>query len=187
MNYSDVVSALIGLLAAVNLLFTFGVVRRLREHTEELATLRGRNTRDDNIALPAGTRVDGFTAETVDGHPITLESLGSRPLLGFFSPSCTPCKERLPRFVAYAASRPGGRNGVLAVVSGTPEEASPLVGQLQPVATVVVEADQGPVQRAFAVEGFPAFVLVQDGRVQVSDYELSSITEVDSTAVPAIG
>lgn len=187
MDYSAVATALVGVLAAVNLLFTFGVIRRLREHTAELAKLRsGGAGRDDSaVALPAGSRIGDFLAESVDGHPVTLDSLGSRPLVGFFSPSCSPCKERLPGFVAHAASRPGGRDGILAVIAGSPDEAAALLEQLRPVATVVVEPDRGPVQQAFAVDGFPAFVLAEGGRVQVSDFELASITDADAAALPS--
>lgn len=188
MEYSAIATALVGVLATVNLLFTFGVIRRLREHTAELAKLRGGGAgRDDSpVALSAGSRVGDFTAESVDGRPVALDSLGSRPLVGFFSPSCTPCKERLPGFVAHAASRPGGREGILAVISGTPDEAVALLEQLQPVATVVVEPDRGPVQQAFAVDGFPAFVLVEGGRVKVSDFEFASITDADAAALPSM-
>ncbi|QLQ38042.1 TlpA disulfide reductase family protein [Micromonospora robiginosa] len=186
MDYSAVAIALVGALAAVNLLFTFGVIRRLREHTAELARMRGGGAgRDDSpVALPAGSRVGDFIAESVDGRPIALDSMGTQPLIGFFSPSCTPCKERLPGFVAHAASRPGGREGILAVIAGSPDEAAALLEQLLPVATVVVEPDRGPVQQAFGVDGFPAFVLVDGDRVKVSDFEFTSITDAD--AVPSI-
>ncbi|MET8039895.1 hypothetical protein ABZU25_03390 [Micromonospora sp. NPDC005215] len=186
MDYSAIATTLVGVLAAVNLLFTFGVISRLREHTAELAKIRSGGARDDsNVALPAGSRIGDFTAESVDGRPVALDLLGSQPLVGFFSPSCTPCKERLPGFLAHAASRPGGRDSILAVVAGSPEEAADLVDQLQPVATVVVESDRGPVQQAFAVDGFPAFVLVAGDRVQVSNFDLASIIHADSAALPA--
>ncbi|MDG4825007.1 TlpA disulfide reductase family protein [Asanoa sp. WMMD1127] len=185
MFYLAMTTILIGLLAAANLLFTFGVVRRLREHTEQLARRGDTFGPDSAIALPVGTSVGPIHAESIDGHSVELSSLGTRPLVAFFSPTCRPCKERLPAFVAYAAARPGGRDSILAVVAGSPEESAVLVDQLRPVATVVVEADQGPVQQAFAVTGFPAFVLVKDGRVEVSTFELISITDADDAGLPA--
>ncbi|WP_143590742.1 TlpA family protein disulfide reductase [Thermoactinospora rubra] len=194
MAYLVAAVALIGLLAALNLLFTVGVIRRLREHTAELAALRGRGAAQggpaplpEEVALPAGSPIGGFTAVTVDGAPVALEVFGERPLVAFLSPHCLPCKEQLPAFIEYAAARPGGPDAVLAVVVGTQEEAAQTVARLRPVAAVVVEPDGGPLQQAFAVTGFPAFVLVQQGRVAASDYELRSVAERDAAALPSAG
>jgi len=189
MAYLTAAMVLIGLLTIVNLLLTVGVVRRLREHTTDLADLRdNRPVADDSdIALPAGSMVGSFDASGVDGRPVTLSAFGDRLLTGFFSPNCGPCKERLPSFIEYAAARPGGRDAVLAVAVGTPEETAELVERLQPVATVVREPDQGPVQKAFAVAGFPAFVLMEDGRVVTSHYDFDSVVAMDSVPLPASG
>lgn len=190
MSFLPAATALIGLLTLVNVLFTLGVVRRLREHTAELAALRSGRTAgsdSDALALPAGSPVAAFAAESVDGRPVTIDALGDRLLVGFLSPHCAPCKERLAGFVEYAATRPAGRDAVLAVVIGTPEEAAGTVAQLRDVATVVVETDGGPVQQAFAVTGFPAFLLVQDGVVEASDFELTTVIERDAAALPAAG
>jgi hypothetical protein len=185
MSYLTAATALVGLMAALNLLFTVGVVRRLREHTAELAALRSGGAGGGEVALAAGSPVGDLDATGVDGAPVSLGSLGDRPLVGFFSPRCEPCRERLPAFVAHAAARPRGRRGVLAVVVGTPNETADVVRELSPVATVVVEPDQGPIQRAFAVTGFPAFVLVEDGIVAASAYDLTPVTDRDGVAVAA--
>jgi protein-disulfide isomerase len=182
MAYLAAATALVGLLATVNLLLTVGVVRRLREHTAELAGLRsGAVVGGGDIIAPPGSPVGELAASDVDGHPVTLATVGDRPLVGFFSPHCEPCRERLPEFVAHAAQRPGG---VLAVVvAGSPGEAAEAVDQLRPVATVVVEPDQGPVQKAFGVTGFPAFALVEDGVVAASHYDLKPVADRDGVAV----
>lgn len=179
MAYLAAATVLVGLLAAVNLLFTVGVVRRLREHTTELASLRSQGTpgMGESVAHPAGARVGEFTATSVDHRPVASGTLGDRLLVGFFSPHCGPCAERLPGFIAYASSRAGGSGAVLAVVAGTAEESAATVEQLRQVATVVVEPDRGPVQQAFGVAGFPAFVLVNDGWVAASDYDLAPVAE----------
>ena len=118
MPYLAATVALVGLLAVVNLLLTIGVVRRLREQTTELADLRSRAPmRDAATTLPVGAVVAPFEAVTIDRRAVTLASFGERPLVGFFSPGCKPCAERLPGFVRHAAERPGGRDGVLAVVA----------------------------------------------------------------------
>ncbi|MEV0594838.1 TlpA disulfide reductase family protein [Nonomuraea cavernae] len=188
MTYTAVATALVGLLAAANLLLTFGLVRRLREHTTELANLRDAS-RDgsDSVTLPAGSRVRDFLAESVDGRPVSLDTLGPRPLVGFFSITCAPCKERLPGFVEYAAARTAGPDAVLAVVVGAPEDAADTVELLRPVATVVVETDRGPIQESFGVGGFPAFLLLQDGAITATSFELPSITHHDAPILPSVG
>jgi hypothetical protein len=63
----------------------------------------------------------------------------------------------------------GGREGAIAVVVGTAEEAAPLLPRLSAVAMVVVEPLDGPVSQAFHVPGFPAyFVIDGDGIVRAS-------------------
>ncbi|MEU1880589.1 hypothetical protein ABZ470_25050 [Streptosporangium sp. NPDC020072] len=42
------------------------------------------------------------------------ESLADDTVVGFFSPSCGPCRERLPRFVEYGGALSGGRRQRLA-------------------------------------------------------------------------
>jgi peroxiredoxin len=188
MPYLTAAVALFGPLAAVNLLLTIGVVRRLREQTTELAELRDRApTGCAETSLPVGATVAPFEAATADAHTVSLASFGERPLVGFFSPSCKPCRERLPGFVQHAGSRPGGRDAVLAVVAGTPEASADYVEQLRAVATVVVEPDQGPVQKAFGVTGFPSFLLVRDGEVDATDYDLAPIVERDVPAAATAG
>ncbi|NUW32905.1 redoxin domain-containing protein [Nonomuraea sp. SMC257] len=186
--YQTAALILVGVLALANLLFTFGVVRRLREHTAELADLRsGRlGVGGTDVALPAGATVGHFEAAEVGGRSVTLTEMGERPLVGFFSPHCGPCKERLPLFAEHAATRPGGPAEVLAVVVGTPDDTAEVVEQLLPVATVVVEPDQGPLQRAFGVSGFPAFVLVEGGVVGASGFDFEPVASRDAAAaVPA--
>ena len=191
MAYLTAALVLVGLVATVDLLLTFGVVRRLREHTAELAVLRaaaGSPVMPDNdVAHPVGTPLDQLITTDVDGLPVSFTTLGPRPLVGFFSPHCVPCKEQLPAFVEHLRTRPGGRDAVLAVVVGTAEETAEVVDQLRPVAVVVTELDQGPVQRMFGVTGFPAFVLVEDGVVAASNFLLGPVAEHDAAAEPAAG
>ncbi|GIJ57176.1 TlpA family protein disulfide reductase [Virgisporangium aurantiacum] len=189
MPYLVVSVALFGLLTAVNLLLTIGVVRRLREQTTELADLRSRAPLDPmggGTSLPVGATVAPFEAATVDGRTVALASFGERPLIGFFSPSCTPCGERLPGFVRHAAGRPGGRDTVLAVVAGGGGDDG-YVRDLDAVATVVVEPELGPVQKAFGVTGYPSFLLVRDGAIEVTDHDLAPVLERDTAVASAAG
>jgi hypothetical protein len=76
---------------------------------------------------------------------------------------------------------------LLAVVCGPVEEAADLVRQLDPVATVVVEPDRGPIQQAFEVSGFPAFVLVRDGVAEASSYDLAAVADRDAALLVDAG
>ncbi len=57
---------LVGLLCLADLLLTFGVIRRLREHTEQLAGLRGQDA--PVTGLPYGAIPEPFTALTASGE-----------------------------------------------------------------------------------------------------------------------
>lgn len=184
MTYLIMAIVLIGLLAAANLLLTFGVIRRLREHTSEISSLRKQGSDiGGEVAAPAGTAVARFDATDDEGRSVGAEILTGRRLVGFFSPNCKPCTERLPEFVHFASRRPGGREKVLAVVVDSRAESADVVGQLKPVARVVVEAEEGAVQQAFGVKGFPAFVLIDDGHVVASDFNLASVVDHDAALV----
>lgn len=165
---------LVGALAVVNLLFSFGVIRRLREHTELLSRRGGPSPA---VMTGSGGVVGEFAAVTVDDEPISNDQLAGTTLVGFFSPTCASCAERVPQFIEYAQTQVDRRGQVLAVVAADDEDSgAPLVTQLTNVARVVREADHGPVQAAFAVQGFPAVGLVVDGVVRASGFAMSDLT-----------
>ncbi|MFI7424878.1 TlpA disulfide reductase family protein [Nonomuraea sp. NPDC049684] len=148
------------LLGLTNLVFTLGVVRRLRQHTETLNTLLAGGGRRDLV--PAGSVVGDFTARALDGTQVNRDSLAGPALVGFFSPGCHSCAELLPHFLERARDLPVER--VLAVLDGmAPFGVEEYGSRLSPVARVVVDEPDGPVQRAFGVEGFPAVFLVGPG------------------------
>lgn len=171
MGYMIAALVLVGAVTGLNLLLTFGVIRRLREHTARLAALpSGGEPWPLELALPAGARPEDFHAETVDGDEISLASLARPALLGFFSPGCEPCQEWIPRFVRASGDLPHGRAQVLAVVVGDAVEAHDEVARLRQVAQVVVEPIEGPVSRAFAVKGWPVLCrLGEDGTITTTD------------------
>lgn len=174
---------LVGALAALNLIFTFGVIRRLREHEAALGR-RGPGHDDHPVMLAPGATVGDFAASTVDGEPVSRELLAGTTLVGFVSPSCPACHERLPQFVELARTHAGGRGQVLAVVVAPDgdEGAATIVAQLDAVARVVREPDRGPLVTAFGVEGYPAFALVgPHGDVVASGFEPAELN-VPATA-----
>ncbi|MEV5556871.1 redoxin domain-containing protein [Nonomuraea wenchangensis] len=161
MSYLVVAVVLVGALCAVNLLLTLAVIRRLREHSAQLAA--DRPTRPPLVA--AGTALPGFTSAATDGTTVSRDFFTGPTLVGMFSTTCSACHERLPEFTTRAESLGPGR--ALAVVVDEKEDAGAFAAALAPVATVVVEPPDGPLGRAFQVSFFPAFYLV-DGRAVIT-------------------
>src|SRR4051794_27751864 len=132
-----VLLVVVGALAVANLLLTFGVIRRLREHTEQLAERPAGGRRE--LVIGVGAAPDDFVAMTTAAEPVSRASIAGGQLVGFFTPGCAPCEELAPRFLDRAMTTPGGRERVLAVVAAEPGEAADMVRQFEPVAKVVVE------------------------------------------------
>ena len=152
-----VIIALIG--TAANLLLTFGVIRKLREHDSLLAgTASGRS----DATAPAGATVAAVTATTVDGLAVSSRHAGGTLLVGFFSPGCEPCEERIPEFIRYHE-----RTGVeaLAIVVGDEAEGRSHLTNLAGHVDVVVEPRDGTFATAFQVTSYPALCLVDPAGV----------------------
>ncbi|QIS07980.1 hypothetical protein [Nocardia arthritidis] len=147
---------LVGLLCALDLLLTVGVIKRLREHTDLLSN------RDRAPMIGVGEEIGEFEASTVDGERLSTELLGDETLVAFFSPSCGPCKEKLPKFVAYARAAEIPRP--VAVVVGAAHEAEEFVAALRPVARVVVESADGAMGTAFRAQAYPTVLKVGPDR-----------------------
>jgi hypothetical protein len=166
MVYLTTAVVLVGVLCVLNLLLTYGVIRRLREHNELLAQ---RPVGLPDLIIGAGSAVGAFTASTVDGDSLNADDLAPGTVVGFFSPGCSACVEKLPRFVDASAAHPGGQDRVLAVVVGPEDAAAEYVSALSPKARVVVAPHGSEIEKAFVVKGYPSFALVgADGVVAVS-------------------
>lgn len=168
MPYLIVAVVLIGVLCMLNLLLTVGVIRRLRKQAASAASLP---PMAEGLAI--GEKMPQFAATTTDGEPISDELLERSALIGFFSPSCEPCRELMPRFIDHARRTSAA---VLAVVvTDSNEEAVADVERLAEVARVVVEAPHAAIQSAFQVAGYPTlFMIGADGRVTDNDLVLSA-------------
>ncbi|MEV8376855.1 redoxin domain-containing protein [Kribbella sp. NPDC056861] len=170
------------LLTLLNLLLIFAVIRRLREHTEQLASLAAGHGSDQNAGLPVGRRVADFSGTTVDGEAISRDLLTGETLVAFLMPGCTPCRKSLPELAETVANWPGGRASTLVVISGDEEKAAEYVATLAPVARVLVEGPDGQVGTAFEAAAYPLFGTVDShGRVLRSERDpgvLSVVTPV---------
>jgi thiol-disulfide isomerase/thioredoxin len=152
---------LLGALCMINLLLTYGVIRRLRHHTDLLST-RPAGPDAGDLMLPAGSSVRDFAVTDQDGGGVSPATFAAPTLLAFLSPGCGPCETLLPQFVHAAREWPGGRGQVLAVVAGDGGGAeAAFASRLAPVATVVVEGAQERAT-AFGVRGYPVLCVVDN-------------------------
>ena len=128
--------------------------------------------------LTAVAVVAPFTATTTTGDAVSRDSLGDLTLVGFFSSSCTPCRERVPEFVRYAAEFGAP---VLSVVSDDGDGAAEAVAQLERAGRVVVEPAGAPsaLGGAFGVTGYPSLgVLGPEKEVLVSGTAIRDLPAV---------
>jgi thiol-disulfide isomerase/thioredoxin len=163
----------VGGLCLLDLLLTFGVIRRLREHT---SMLTGARNSEPPIGLAAGKRPGAFSAVTTSGDEVT-GAAGLR-VVAFFSSWCSTCPERVPPFVEYLSAHHIERTSVLAVVAADDPTPAPYLEQLAEVALTCVEPTRGEIATAFQVAGFPVFFLLDvDGVVAVSGYDPATLPE----------
>jgi peroxiredoxin len=163
----------VGVIAVVDLVLTFAVLRRLRDHNDAISRLQ---TFAPGFSLPVGTKVPDFEARTLDGAVVSAQALrGADSLVAFFSARCDACRDHLPQFRELAiAMRASGR--VLAVVAQDEVPGDDLIEALRDVADVAVEPEQGPLAQAFSVGGFPMFFgLDARGRVTASTPDVSEL------------
>src|ERR1700735_377462 len=163
--------ALAGVLCVLDLLLTFGVIRRLREHTDLLSALA---SKVPVLGLEVGKSPGAFSAVTTSGEVVT--DADQLRIVACLSSSCSACPERVPPFVEYLRNYRLGRDSVLAVIQGGHDEPVPFLDRLAEVALVCVEPADGMVSRAFEVNGYPLFFLLDaDGAVTVNGYDPSML------------
>lgn len=162
MSVAATAVALVGVLSVLNLVLSFGVVRRLREHERVLAKMPMDLDGGGDLVGAVGSPVADFEASTLDGGTLRPTWFAGETLVGFFTPGCRPCAELLPGFLGAARAVPAGRAGVVAVVVGerSAADTESLIEKLATVATVVVEGRGGAMVTAFDVRGYPAFCTV---------------------------
>jgi len=166
--------AIVGLLCLLDLLLTFGVIRRLRQHTEYL---RARQLLDATavISLPVGQVPGPFAAIAEDGAAIAGPA-GLR-LAGFFSGTCPACPGRVAPFIDYVLANQLARREVLAiVVVGANAPSPPYLPLLAEVAQVTVQPEGNEVVKSFGIIGYPAFCLLDgDGAIAASGFDLDTL------------
>jgi hypothetical protein len=178
MPYLAAFTVLVGLIAVLNLVLTFGVIKQLRDHTE-LLVKGGTGKPKATVCVPAGESPTDFAATTLDGEPLTRQSVAGS-FVAFLTPFCETCEERVADVLGYSESLRLGREDVLAVLIGTEEETAELAGKLRGVARLAVESPAGgPIGTAFSVVGYPALALLDtDGSVIASGADLRSFPKL---------
>jgi hypothetical protein len=171
--------AVVGLLSLFNLVLMIGVIRRIREHDAQLATIAGQGlygTPSISDMVP-GQSPAVFSVRIDEGRELSGPA-GLR-VVAFFSPSCSICPERVPPFIDYVSNHSIARDGVLAVIEHNDQTAAPpYIDKLAAVAQVCSGLDGGIVTQAFKVHGYPAFALLDaDGVLVATDYDPVKLPE----------
>jgi hypothetical protein len=157
---------LIGMLCLLNLLLTFGVIRRLREQSATGKAPTPILDPDGKPALvgdvpPAGAPIGDFTATTVDGDLISREGLVNGGTAVFLAADCGSCRENVPNLV----------------IDGRLADPADLVEEFAPLARVVVETRGAGVAEAFGVSAIPAFCVFSEGTVRSASLDLSQLPQ----------
>jgi hypothetical protein len=150
MTFLTAAVVLVGALCLFDLLLTFAVLRRLREHTEELAGLResqhpAHAAFDPGVLI--GQTLPGFAADA-DNRP---------EVVGFFDANCSTCHEHAPEFAALAR-----RAAALAVVTGEGSGADELIKLLADVPTVLAGDEATRLAADLGVDAVPLFLRVNE-------------------------
>ncbi|WP_432036270.1 peroxiredoxin family protein [Streptomyces cucumeris] len=156
MPYLIAAVVVLAVLCLLNLLLTFGIVRKLRAGQGNAYA-----GDDPGLMIPNGSAMPEFEAETIDGETISGETLRDA-LIGFVSPHCSACREQLPNFVEIAGNHRARGRTVVAFVHGDAEDARKMIEPLRGIASHVVieDAEDGPTEKAFKVAGYPVFGIV---------------------------
>jgi thiol-disulfide isomerase/thioredoxin len=164
---------LVAAMALLNLLLTLGMMRRLREQAELLST-RGSGSGADDGVMPAGSTIGEFVTSAVDDTTVTSGDLSKGAAVGFFSPQCQPCRDRVPEFIAFLESVPADGRQAVAVVIGDRADTAEMVAQLRPVARVVTGEAAEPIVKAFDTKGYPAlYRMGDDGLIAASGHGMA--------------
>lgn len=160
-----IAAVFLGVVCLVNLLLLLALVKRVRQHDEQLA----RQSRLPPVPrVPAGSKAPDFTATTITGETRSLSDLlaGPRGLIAFLTPHCAPCRAYVSELKKYAAANPDGPSQVIAVIIGSPAETAGLASELKDSVSVVIEPMSGALQETFSVTSYPTFVVItKDGRI----------------------
>ncbi|MEW2298785.1 hypothetical protein AB0958_02190 [Streptomyces sp. NPDC006655] len=155
---------LVGLLCMFDLLLTLAVLRRLREHSEELGRLSVKpnfQTYDPQVLV--GTQAPDLAGES-----------GVR-FVAFLDAHCDSCHDHAAEFAQIARAH----DDVLAFVSGEGRQADELIALVGPGIPLVRGEEVRTQVMAIGLKAFPTFLLVRaDGTI------IQAVTEPGALAWP---
>jgi hypothetical protein len=172
MTLLTIAVVLLAVVVALHVLFTYGLVARVRELQE-----RSGPVRDQNLPRP-GKVIPSFSVLDTDGVPFTEADLDGPVQVGFFSVGCGPCRSLTD---ALLADPPAAR--FMSIVDGDltdPEATQRLVDKVSGLGRVAVIGTDDPVLSAFDVMAYPTLLYTHGGVVTASGIKLS-----DFAGVPA--
>jgi hypothetical protein len=164
--------ALLALATCINMVLTVMLIRRLRSHLPELF---GSTNSRGVIAVGESVPEFGVTLLSDEEFDQATVATGTH-LVAIYSTSCSVCRPTIPDYVQRAADLgPGGRGVAFVVDDGDESERAALLATLGETVEVAVVRHDSHAIRAFESDGYPTFVLVQDGIVAASGHSLFEI------------
>ena len=162
---------LLAVVVALHLLFTFGLVARVRELQQHGG---GTPLRDPDLPQP-GAVIRPFAVTDTDGATITGDDLSGPVQVGFFSIGCVPCRTLSDALVADPPAVE-----FVSIVAGHPadEATGRMVAKVRALGRVAVIDVDDPVPAAFGVNSFPTLLHTHGGVVTASGSRLSHFTDV---------
>jgi hypothetical protein len=168
------VVVVVGVLAGADFLLTFAVIRRLAA----IERRTGAAAAGTGMSPAIGYQVRDFRVPLVSGGEFTQADLaGHRVTVMFVSPSCEPCRAA----VADLRAQPGPLPSPLYVlISGGDHDHDDgdMMRDLPTEAIVGEVSLVGSVTEAFAVDGFPTVLVIDDGIVRANGLRISSVLDL---------
>ncbi|MER6564250.1 TlpA disulfide reductase family protein [Streptomyces sp. NPDC001027] len=179
MSYAIAGLALLAAVTLVNALLTVAVSKRWR--TMMAPAPPAADPGPPALAVQEGDRAPAFTLHTPGGDVSASALAGQPALICFLRPDCGPTRDSLPGIQRWAeANTPSGAR-LVAVVSGSPADAGPLLEAVGPLTELTAtDPVNGPVAGAFGVRHHPSFVLLDaDGTVTGTGIGQGSLPALD--------
>lgn len=157
------------LLALVNILFTIGVLRRIRDHAEQITNLERQLVPRDASMLGHRVVPLDLTGQRVDPLPLSIFENAD---WAFFEDDCSACEFKLPTYIQLMNAQPAPQFPQVVAIIGESPKADDMAASVHHLPTHLVRtADSSPMVESFSLKGFPAFVAVRDGRVVWASFD----------------
>jgi hypothetical protein len=159
----------VGLVALVDLVLTYGLIRRVNSIQAQPHSI------DHGLVPIAGHRIREFVAKATDNREITeREFEGLETFAVFVMVGCGPC-HRVAEELSQMAPPELPLLLFIASSQGKDDEAARIAAQVPFAAAVCVIESTGAVTEAFGVSGFPTVIRVGDGIVRATGLSLDSV------------